>query len=219
MPWHVFFMKTRGRVSYTLIHALSIRWRILGHMYDRGRFFVEKWYAFVRCCMWGEKLRRRGCICSGGVCICAGGAPLVCLSFVLCGVLFVSFVFVSAVLSRCPCLRGPRLGLASELVFSLFFGFGSLVGGLCSWLFSFPFSLCWLLWVLSMHSSRGRLRTRCVRRPVEGRSLVMSDWQRCVHWCLAKCAGTGCGLTRVGAGEEQAWKALAAAASGWWRGK
>ena len=83
--------------------------------------------------------------------------------------------FVSAVLSRCPFFRGSRLSLASDRVFRLFFGFGSLVGGLCSWLFSFPFSLCWLLWVLSMPSSRRRLRTRCIRRLVEGRSLVMSD--------------------------------------------
>ena len=35
-------------------------------------------------------------------------------------------------LSRCPCLRGPRLGLASDRVFHLFFGFRSL-----AWRFAF----------------------------------------------------------------------------------
>jgi hypothetical protein len=40
--------------------------------------------------------------------------------------------------------------------------------------------------VLSMHSSRGRLRTMCGSR-TDGWSLpgVMSDWQRCVDWFLA----------------------------------
>jgi hypothetical protein len=38
-----------------------------------------------------------------------------------------------------------------------------------------------------MHSSRGRLRTMCASR-TSGRSLpgVMSDWQLCVDWFLAK---------------------------------
>jgi hypothetical protein len=41
--------------------------------------------------------------------------------------------------------------------------------------------------VLSMHSSRGRLRTMCGSR-TSGWSLpgVMSDWQRCMDWFLAK---------------------------------
>jgi hypothetical protein len=41
--------------------------------------------------------------------------------------------------------------------------------------------------VLSMHSSRGGLRTMCGSR-TGGWSLpgVMSDWQRCVDWLLAK---------------------------------
>jgi hypothetical protein len=41
--------------------------------------------------------------------------------------------------------------------------------------------------VLLMHSSRGRLRTMCGSR-TSGWSLpsVMSDWQRCVGWLLAK---------------------------------
>jgi hypothetical protein len=43
------------------------------------------------------------------------------------------------------------------------------------------------MWVLSIHSSRGRLRRMCGSR-TGGWSLpsVMSDWQRCVDWFSAK---------------------------------
>jgi hypothetical protein len=67
--------------------------------------------------------------------------------------------FISVVSSRCPCLRGPRsfslkwsfLGFCWLLITCLSFSFIS---------FLFLFSLNWLLvCVLSMHSSRGRLRT------------------------------------------------------------
>jgi hypothetical protein len=56
--------------------------------------------------------------------------------------------------------------------------------------FSFLFfSFLWIgyLCVLSMHSSRGRLRTMCGSR-TGGWSLpcVMSDWQRGVDWLLAE---------------------------------
>jgi hypothetical protein len=53
--------------------------------------------------------------------------------------------------------------------------------------FSFSFLSCYFLWVLSMRSSRGRLRTMCGSR-TGGWSLpcVMSDWQCCVDWFLAK---------------------------------
>ena len=44
--------------------------------------------------------------------------------------------FVSAVSSRCPCLRGPRLGLAGDLVFACSLALDHLLGGL---LFSFIF--------------------------------------------------------------------------------
>ena len=49
--------------------------------------------------------------------------------------------FVSAVLSRCPCLRGPRLGLASDRGFRLFFGFGSLAWRFVFVVVFFSFSL------------------------------------------------------------------------------
>jgi hypothetical protein len=59
--------------------------------------------------------------CSGGVCICAGGA----LVFFggLCSLLEHSFV--SDVSSRCPCLAGPRLVMAFDhlLEFLLFVSF------------------------------------------------------------------------------------------------
>jgi hypothetical protein len=68
--------------------------------------------------------------------------------------------------------------------------------------------------VLSMHSSRGRLGTMCGSR-TGGWSLpcVMSDWQCCVDWSWLSIAGAGCGLTHVGAGEEQARKVVAGEAS------
>jgi hypothetical protein len=58
------------------------------------------------------------------------------------------------------------------------------------------------------------MRTMCGSR-TGGWSLpcVMSDWQRCVDWFLAGIAGVGCGLTCVGAGEEQARKVVAGEAS------
>jgi hypothetical protein len=62
-----------------------------------------------------------------------------------------------------------------------FLGFRSLVG-VSSYLFLFfSFLSCYFMWVLSMHSSTGRLRTMCGSR-TGGWPLpcVMSDWQRCV---------------------------------------
>ena len=100
---------------------------------------AENWYVFVRCCMWGEKLRRRGCICSGGVCICAGGAPLVCLSFVLCGVLFESFV-LSRLCRAVALVLGGRDLVWRVILFSLVLWLWiTCFGGLYSWLFSFLF--------------------------------------------------------------------------------
>jgi hypothetical protein len=89
---------------------------------------------------------RGSCIGSGGACICAGGA--------LCGFRalvgdFCSLLehgFVSDVLSRCPCLRGPRL-VFFWWSFSLpLFGFRSLVGA-SFYLFLFFFFSLVLLFV------------------------------------------------------------------------
>jgi hypothetical protein len=91
-------------------------------------------------------------------------------------------VFVSDVSSHCSCLRGTRLVFpqvillfASPLAFDHLLEFLLVVSSL------FLFSLVTKSCVLSMHSSRGRLRTMCGSR-TSGWSLpgVMSDLQLCV---------------------------------------
>jgi hypothetical protein len=118
---------------------------------------------------------------SGGVRICAGGV-LVCISG-LCSLL--EHGFVSDVSSRCRCLRGPRL---------VFFKWSSLYlsqFSIACWSFFYSFLFFFLFYdyqmcVLSMHSSRGTLRTMCgLRTGGWSLSCVMSDWQCCVDWFLA----------------------------------
>jgi hypothetical protein len=95
--------------------------------------------------------------------------------------------FVSDVSSRCPCLRGPRIVFFKWSCSLPLFGFRSLVRvSFYSFLFLL-FLPCYYFWVLSMHLSRGRLKTMCGSR-TGGWSLpgVMSDWQHCVDWFLAK---------------------------------
>jgi hypothetical protein len=84
--------------------------------------------------------------------------------------------FVSDVSSRCPCLRGPRLVFFSDLTLCLSLAFDRLLGFLFIRFFSFLFSLVSKSCVLSMHSSRWRLRIKCGSR-TDGWSLpsVMSD--------------------------------------------
>jgi hypothetical protein len=93
--------------------------------------------------------------------------------------------FVSDVSSRCPCLRGLKL-VFIKWTFSL-----PVWLSIACWSFflsvSFPFLVsCYYMCVLSMQSSRGRLRTMHSSR-TDGWSLpcLMSDWQRCVDWFLA----------------------------------
>jgi hypothetical protein len=140
-------------------------------------------------------MRWFACIHPGGVALIQG--QLACVQ----GELFVVFKlwfgglcsllehsFVSDVSSRCPCLGGPRLVFFRWSFYVPFFGFRSLVGVSFYLFLFFSFSLVLLhVSVLSMHSSRGRLRTMCGSR-TGGWSLpcVMSDWQRCVDWFLAK---------------------------------
>jgi hypothetical protein len=83
---------------------------------------------------------------------------------------------VSDVSSRCPCLRGPRLVFFKWSCSLPFLGFRSLVGVSFICFFSFSFLSGYYMCVLSMHSSRGRLRTMCGSR-TGGWSLpgVMSD--------------------------------------------
>jgi hypothetical protein len=89
--------------------------------------------------------------------------------------------FISAVLSRCPSLRGPRF---LSLKWS-FLGFCLAFDHLFEFFSRFFFSFFWIgyLCVLSMHLSRGRLRTRASK-----------DWWMitpgCDEWLT-----TWCGLT------------------------
>jgi hypothetical protein len=61
---------------------------------------------------------------------------------------------------------------SSDLALCLSFGFRSLVGVSFTRFFSFPFLFGYQMCVLSMHSSRGRLRACVVRGPVDCRFLV-----------------------------------------------
>jgi hypothetical protein len=95
--------------------------------------------------------------------------------------------FVSDVSSRCPCLRGTRLVFFKWSCSLPLFGFRSLLSVSFYLFLFFSFLSCYFMCVLLMHSSRGRLRTMCGSR-TGGWSLlgVMSDWQHCVDWFLAK---------------------------------
>jgi hypothetical protein len=94
--------------------------------------------------------------------------------------------FFSEVSSRCPCLRGSRLVFFKWFSLCLYLAFDRLLEFLFICFFSF-FLSGYYMWVLSMHSSRGRLRTMCGSR-IDGwsRPGVMSGLQRCVDWFLAK---------------------------------
>jgi hypothetical protein len=143
--------------------------------------------------------------------MCAGGA--------LCGFssfgLVVCALCLSVVLYRmCRAVAlasGVRdLSSSSDLALCLCLVFDCLLEFLFIRFFSFSFLSCYFMWVLSMCSSRGRLRTMCGSR-IGGWSLpcVMSDdnivWTD--SWLSIACAG--CGLTGVGAGEEQVRKVVA----------
>jgi hypothetical protein len=128
------------------------------------------------------------CFGSGGACICAGGA--------LCGVraldqwfvLFVWAWFCFGCVEPLPLPKGSETCLLQVILFLSFLLLSIACWGFFLFIsFSFSFLSCYFMWVLSMHSSRGRLRTMCDSR-TGGSSLpcVMSDWQCCVNWFLAK---------------------------------
>jgi hypothetical protein len=120
---------------------------------------------------------RGSCIGSGGACMCAGGALCGCSSFglVVCAL---CFSFVLSQMCRAVALaKGVRdLSSSSDLALCLCLVFDRLLEFLFVRLFSFSFLSYYFMWVLSMHSSRGRLRTMCGSR-TGGWSLsyVMSD--------------------------------------------
>jgi hypothetical protein len=144
--------------------------------------------------------------CSGGVCVCAGG-PLVCFGG-LCSLLEHSFV--SDVSSRCPCLRGLRHVFFKWSCSLSFFGFRSLVGdSFYSFLF-FLFSLIPICVCCQCTHQGGDWGSCVVRGPVDGHFLVWWVIENVVwtdSWLSI--AGAGCGLTSVGASEEQARKVVA----------
>jgi hypothetical protein len=158
---------------------------------------------------------RRGCIGLGGSCMCVRA---VLCGFEICFVgvcLLLELVFVSVVSSCCPCLRGPRL-----VFFKWSFSSPFLWLSITCWSFfcSFPlfsFSLFgYQMCVLSMHSSRGRLKTCVVWGPVDGHIRVWGVIDNVV-WTNSwlSIAGAGCGLTSVDANEEQDRKVDAGEAS------
>jgi hypothetical protein len=120
---------------------------------------------------------RGSCIGSGRACMCAGRALCGCSSFglVVCA-LCLSFV-LSRMCRAVALASGVRdLSSSSDLALCLCLAFDRLLEFLFVCLFSFSFLSCYFMWVLSMNSSRGRLRTMCDSR-TGGWSLpcVMSD--------------------------------------------
>jgi hypothetical protein len=171
----------------------AVRWRAGGltALYRRSNRPGQSEQFFALCCI----PVLHCCICSGGVCS-GSGAACICAGGALCGVrasLWWFALFAWALLCL-GCVEPLPLPEGSETcplqVISLFallwlsiacWGFFLFVS------FLFPFLLCYFMWVLSMHSWRGRLRTMCGSRTGEWSLLcVMSDWQRCVDWFLAK---------------------------------
>ena len=99
-------------------------------------------------------------------------------------------------------LKGRRfleLSLASDL-FSAYSCFWSLVWASFLFLFCLPFISFVTMCVLSMHSSRGRLRTGWVRGPVDGRFLVWWVIDNVVWTDVSlglSIAGVECGLVAL----------------------
>jgi hypothetical protein len=78
--------------------------------------------------------------------------------------------FGSVVLSRCPCLRGPRLSLSSDLVLA----FVRLLITCLSSLFIFSSSLFYELVTMCVVNAfiKGEIEDLSIRGPVDGRSMV-----------------------------------------------
>jgi hypothetical protein len=75
------------------------------------------------------------------------------------------------VLSHCPCLRGPRLALASDLVFGFCLAFDHLFKiFVCFFSFYFFYELVTMCVVNAL--IKGEIEDWSIRGPVDGRSLV-----------------------------------------------
>jgi hypothetical protein len=111
--------------------------------------------------------------------------------------------FVSGVLRRCPCLRGPRLVFFKGSFSLPFFGFRSLVGVSVYSFLSFLF-VC--------------VVNALFKGVIEDQKWFEDRWM-VASWCdednvvwtnyWLSIVGAGCALTGVGAGEEQARKVSA----------
>jgi hypothetical protein len=129
---------------------------------------------------------RGSCIGSGGACMCAGRALCGFLALVWWFALFTWAQSCLGCVEPLPLPKGSETCLLQVIFLSAFLWIS-----IACWsfflFFSFSFLSGYYMCVLSMHSSRGRLRTMCGSR-TGGWSLpgVMSDWQRGVGWFLAK---------------------------------
>jgi hypothetical protein len=119
-------------------------------------------------------------------------------------------VWASDVSSRCPCLRGPRLVLLQVmLLFAFPLAFDRLLEFLLVISFLLLFSLVTKCVCYQCTHLGGDWGQCVVRGLVDGRFLVWWVIDNVVwtdSWLSI--AGAGCGLTGVGAGEEQAWKVV-----------
>jgi hypothetical protein len=121
------------------------------------------------------------CFGSGGACICAGGAFCGAKALARWFALFVWALFCLRCVEPLPLPKGSETCPLQVILLFAFLWLSIANWGFFSFVSFLFFLLCYFMWVLSMHSTRGRLRTMCGSR-AGGWSLpcVMSDWQRCV---------------------------------------
>jgi hypothetical protein len=122
--------------------------------------------------------------------------------------------FVSDVSSRCPCLKGSRLVFFKWSCSFPFSAFDRLLESLFLFVSFFLFSLITKCVCCQCTHQGGDWGPCVVRGPVDGRFLMWWAIDNVV-WIDSwpSNAGAGCGLTGVGAGEEQARKVVAGEAS------
>jgi hypothetical protein len=145
-----------------------------GDRSDRCELKLLKLPCFQVVCMHSSRGR---CIGSGGACMCAGELFVVVRALFLWFALFACALLCLGCVEPLPLPKGSETCLLQVILF-----FASVWLSIACWSFFlfvsflFLFSLVTSVWVLLMHSSRGRLRTMCGSR-TGGWSLpcVMSD--------------------------------------------
>jgi hypothetical protein len=127
-----------------------------------------------------------GCFGSRWACICVGGALCVVRALDWWFVLLAWAWFCLEYIEPLPLPKWFETVFFKWFCSLSFFAFRSLVDFFIRF-FSFSFLSGYYMCVLSMHSSRRTLRNMCGSR-TGGWSLpgVISDWQHCVDWLLAK---------------------------------